>query len=108
MSADGRSLRKHPDSAGAITGSTKRRMCVMTPDARHRAALHRRDQRNPNDHNRFPRRATGVAAFRRHRMNLLIEDLARDRIREMQRDGERARQIRRARQARRAAKAQRG
>jgi hypothetical protein len=79
----------------------------MTSDAPHRAALQRRDPRNPNDNNLFPRRATGVALFRRHRMNLLIEDLARDRIREMQRDGERARQIRRARQARRAAKAQR-
>ena len=37
-------------------------------------------------------------------MSLLIEDLARDRIRQIERDGERARQIRQARAARRAAK----
>jgi hypothetical protein len=34
-------------------------------------------------------------------MSLLIEDLARDRMREIQRDGERARQVRQARAARR-------
>ncbi len=33
-------------------------------------------------------------------MSLLIEDLARDRIRQIQRDAERARQIRRAKAAR--------
>lgn len=33
-------------------------------------------------------------------MSSLIEDLARDRIREIQRDAERSRQIRRAKQAR--------
>ena len=37
-------------------------------------------------------------------MSSMIEDLARDRIREIQRDTERARQVRRARAARRAAK----
>jgi len=35
-------------------------------------------------------------------MSLLIEDLARDRMREIQRDTERTRQIRKARAARRA------
>jgi hypothetical protein len=34
----------------------------------------------------------------------MIEDLARDRMREIQRDSERARQVRRARSIRRAAK----
>jgi hypothetical protein len=37
-------------------------------------------------------------------MSLLIEDLARDRIRQIERDSERARQVREARSARRAAK----
>lgn len=37
-------------------------------------------------------------------MNSMIEDLARDRIRQLHRDAERQRQIRRARLARRAAK----
>jgi hypothetical protein len=36
----------------------------------------------------------------------MIEDLARDRIREIQRDGERARQIQKARAVRRAARKQ--
>jgi hypothetical protein len=38
-------------------------------------------------------------------MSVMIEDLARDRIRQLQRDTERRRQIRQARTARRAAKA---
>lgn len=41
---------------------------------------------------------------RRHEMSLLIEDLARDRIRQIERDSERARQVRTARKARRSAK----
>ena len=40
----------------------------------------------------------------RNEMSLLIEDLARDRIRQIERDSERARQVREARSARRAAK----
>ncbi len=38
-------------------------------------------------------------------MSLMIEDLARDRMREIQRDSERTRQIRQVRLARRSAKA---
>ena len=41
---------------------------------------------------------------RRHEMSLLIEDLARDRIRQIERDGERARQVRIAKNARCSAK----
>jgi len=37
-------------------------------------------------------------------MSSMIEDLARDRMREIQRDSERARQVRHARSVRRAAK----
>jgi hypothetical protein len=37
-------------------------------------------------------------------MSLLIEDLARDRIRQIERDSERARQVRVAKNARRAAR----
>jgi|GEM_PF-1317908 len=39
-------------------------------------------------------------------MSSMIEDLARDRMREMQRDGERARQVRKARAVRRSARMQ--
>jgi hypothetical protein len=38
-------------------------------------------------------------------MNMMIEDLARDRMRQIERDSERARQIRQARVAGKAAKA---
>jgi hypothetical protein len=55
--------------------------------------------------NIFPPEVTRVDNSRRHEMSLMIEDLARDRIRQIQRDTERQRQIRRARDARRAAKA---
>ena len=55
--------------------------------------------------NLFPPEATRVDTSRRHEMSMLIEDLARDRIRQIQRDAEQQRQIRRARDARRAAKA---
>jgi hypothetical protein len=72
-----------------------------TPDA---VALQRHQRKN-NDNNLFPRGATSAAMPWRHDMSLLIEDLARDRMREIQRDSERSRQIRQARQARRAAKA---
>lgn len=37
-------------------------------------------------------------------MNMMIEDLARDRIRQIQRDNEKARQIKQARAVRKAAK----
>jgi len=62
--------------------------------------LHRKD----NHTMLFPRDATDAATPWRDDMSFMIEDLARDRMREMQRDSERARQIRQARQARRAAK----
>jgi hypothetical protein len=74
---------------------------VVTPDA---VAL-QRHPRNHNDSNPFPHGSTRAVLPWRHDMSLLIEDLARDRMRQIQRDSERARQIRQARQARRAAKA---
>ena len=50
-------------------------------------------------------RPAGVELDRRVDMFFLIEDLARERIREIQRDSERAWQVKQARVARRAAKA---
>ena len=55
--------------------------------------------------NLFPPGATRVDNSRRHEMSMLIEDLARDRIRQINRDVEQQRQARRARDARRSAKA---
>jgi hypothetical protein len=69
------------------------------------AVAAQRHQRKTNKDNHFPRGATGAAMPWRHDMSSLIEDLARDRMREIQRDAESSRQIRRARDARRAAKA---
>ena len=50
------------------------------------------------------RRVTGVLLPRRNDMSSMIEDLARDRMREIQRDAEMTRRIRRARALDRAAK----
>lgn len=55
-------------------------------------------------HQLFPRRIDDAPLTRRHDMSLLIEDLARDRMRQVQRDNERVRQVRQARAARRAAR----
>jgi len=62
-----------------------------------------RQWRNSRTDNIFPR-ATPVTISRRHEMSSMIEDLARDRMREIQRDGERARQVRRARAIRKSAR----
>jgi hypothetical protein len=59
-------------------------------------------RREATDSKLFPRRTRFVDIPRRHDMSMLIEDLARDRMRQMQRDNEKARQIREARAARRA------
>ena len=64
-----------------------------------------RHQRKNNQDNHFRRGIARAALPWRHDMSSLIEDLARDRMREIQRDAESSRQIRRAREARRAAKA---
>lgn len=53
------------------------------------------------------RRVTGVPLPRRNDMSSMIEDLARDRMREIQRDAEMTRRIRRARAQERAAKSAR-
>lgn len=50
---------------------------------------------------------TGVLLPRRHDMSSMIEDLARDRMREIQRDAEMTRQARRARALNKAAKSAR-
>ena len=47
-------------------------------------------------------RVTGVLLPRRNDMSSMIEDLARDRMRQIQRDNEQARQIKRAKAARKA------
>lgn len=74
-------------------------------DAMRKPVGGQRLRRNYKHTRLFPPEATRVDNSRRHEMSMLIEDLARDRIREIQRDVERQRQIRRARDARRAAKA---
>ncbi len=57
--------------------------------------------RHHDQHHSPPRRTAGVALDRRHHMYLIIEDLARDRIREIRRDAEAARQVRARRRGRR-------
>jgi hypothetical protein len=74
-------------------------------DAMHKPVGGQRLRRHHKDTKLFPPESTRVDNPRRHEMSLLIEDLARDRIREIQRDVERQRQVRRARESRRAAKA---
>jgi hypothetical protein len=68
------------------------------------ALWNRRNQRNINNDNASARPHAAPHHSRRKDMSSMIEDLARDRMREIQRDTERARQIRRARSARRAAR----
>ena len=62
-----------------------------------------RQWRQHSTDNLFPRE-TPVTIPWRHEMSSMIEDLARDRMREIQRDGERARQVRRARAIRKSAR----
>jgi len=61
-------------------------------------------RREASDSNLFPRRTRFVDIPRRHEMSMMIEDLARDRMRQIQRDNEQARQIKRAKLARKKAK----
>ena len=78
---------------------------TVRPDAMRETVGGQRLRRYHKHTNTFPPEATLVDNSRRHEMSMLIEDLARDRIRQINRDAEQQRQVRRARAARRAAKA---
>jgi hypothetical protein len=80
------------------------RMCRAARLDQRRPVAGQRHRRQRKSNNTFPRREIGVNNYRRTDMSLLIEDLARDRIRQIERDSERARQVRQARAVRRSAK----
>jgi len=69
-----------------------------------RSPAAQRMTRNTNNSKHCAPGESRVQIPRRNEMSLLIEDLARDRIRQIERDGERARQVRFAKKARRAAR----
>ena len=79
----------HPAGAHRVTGSPAAPRKSPRQSAQH-CAIKAFELRRSADHSR------------RHDMSSLIEDLARDRIRQIQRDVERTRQIRRAKAIRKA------
>ncbi len=84
-----------------MTTTTLRRPSAVYPEKQDAAEFLRNALRNSDLQHSSPRRTSGEAIDRRNDMYLIIEDLARDRIREIRRDAEAARQVRARRRGRR-------